>query len=198
MLPALLALALLAGPASGPATLPTSGGGAGKVYLTVDEALRLAFPGCTIERTTEVLSEKEEARVEALAAAELEGRIVRPYLARKDDQLVGTAYFDAHRVRTKNEVLMLVVTPTERLARIEVLSFAEPLEYLPRASFYAQFRDKELEGAKGERLELGREVRGVSGATLSAEAATHAARRTLALHRVLAERKPVAPPVVAK
>jgi hypothetical protein len=190
MLPASLALALLAAAAPG--------GGAGKVFLTVDEALKLAFPGCTIERTTEVLSVSEEARVETLAAAELEGRIVRPYLARKDGQLVGTAYFDAHRVRTKNEVLMLVVTPAERLARIEVLSFAEPLEYLPRASFYAQFKDHKLEGAHGEHLELGREVRGVAGATLSAEAATLAARRTLALHRVLAERKPAAPPVVPR
>ena len=131
MLPALLVLVL--------SVAPAPAGGAGKVFLTVDEALSLAFPECTIERGTEVLTEAEERRAELLSGLELEGRLVRPYVARKDGQLIGTAYFDAHRVRTKNEVLMLVVTPAERLARIEVLSFAEPLEYLPRASFYAQF-----------------------------------------------------------
>jgi hypothetical protein len=166
-------------------SVPSAAGGSGKVFLTVDEALSLAFPGCTIERATEVLTAAEEERVEALAGAQLDTRLVRPYVARKDGAWVGTAYFDAHRVRTKNEVLMLVVGPGERLARIEVLSFAEPLEYLPRAGFYAQFANKRLD----ERLGLGRDVRGVAGATLSAEAATNAARRTLALHRVLAERR---------
>jgi len=187
---ALLALLLAAAPA-------TAGGGGGKVFLTVDEALALAFPECTLERATEVLSEKEQQRFEKLAGFELENRIVRPYVARKAGELVGTAYFDAHKVRTKNEVLMLVVTPSERLARVEVLSFAEPPEYLPRAAFYAQFQGQRLD----ERLDLGRGVRGVAGATLSAEATTRAARRTLALHRLLAERRSPAsprPPVAAR
>ena len=178
MLAATLLLAALAG------TGASGSGGAGKVFLTVEEALTLAFPECAIERRTEVLSEGEEARVEELAGAELASRIVRPYVAYKDGKLVGTAYFDAHRVRTKNEVLMLVVGPDERLQRIEVLSFAEPLEYLPKASFYAQFRARRLE----RDLDLERDIRGVAGATLSAEAATHAARRVLALSRVLGER----------
>jgi len=158
--------------------------GAGKVLLTPDEALALAFPGCTIERRTEYLDKGEAKRVEGLAKAELEGRVVRPYVATKDGKLVGTAYFDAHEVRTKSEVLMLVVAPDERLKRIEVLSFAEPQEYLPKSAFYAQLCGKKL----GDELTVGRDVRGIAGATLSANAATGAVRRTLALHRVLAER----------
>lgn len=174
MLAALLTLVTLAAPQGGP----------GKVYLTADEALALAFPDCTIERRTEYLDKREELRVEKLAQAELEGRVVRPYVARKDGQLVGTAYFDAHRVRTKNEVLMLVVASDERLKRIEVLSFAEPPEYQPKPAFYAQFAGKKL----ADELVVGRDVRGVAGATLSANATAGAVRRTLALHRVLAER----------
>jgi len=178
-----LALFLLGAPAA-------LGGGAGKVFLSVDEALALAFPECVIERTTEVLSAAEALRVEELAGCELASRIVRPYRARKDGALQGTAYFDAHRVRSKNEVLMLVLGPDERLRRVEVLSFAEPLEYLPKAAFYAQFAGARL----GEHLAVSRDIRGVAGATLSAEAATRAARRTLAVQRVLAERKdPTAP-----
>lgn len=176
MLALLLSLALLQAPRSTP----------GKVYLTPDEALALAFPGCVIERRTEYLDKREEERVEALARAELEGRVVRPYVATKDGKLVGTAYFDAHRVRTKNEVLMLVVAPDARLKRIEVLSFAEPLEYLPKPAFYAQFS-----GVKqGDELAVGRDVRGVAGATLSANATAGAVRRALAVHRVLGERTP--------
>lgn len=171
-----LALTLLAlGPAAG---------SSGKVFLTLEEALALAFPECRIERATEYLSEAEETRVEELARGELPGRVVRPYRAYKGDVLVGTAYFDAHRVRTKNEVLMLVVGLDQRLKRVEVLAFAEPLEYLPKASFYAQYAGRRLD----DQLELQRGVRGVSGATLSAASATAAARRALALHQILAER----------
>jgi len=178
MFPALLSLLLLAAPQGGP----------GKVYLTPEEALALAFPGCVVERRTEYLDKAEEKRVEALARAELEARVVRPYVATRDGKLVGTAYFDAHRVRTKNEVLMLVVGPDERLKRVEVLSFAEPLEYLPKPAFYAQFAGKKLEDG----LAVGRDVRGIAGATLSAGATSEAVRRALAVHRVLAERAPAA------
>jgi hypothetical protein len=160
-------------------------GGAGKVFLTVEEALALAFPDCEVERTTAFLSEAEARRVEELAKSSLEGRVVRPYVARRKGALVGTAYFDAHRVRTKNEVLMLVVAPDERLTRVEVLAFAEPLEYLPKANFYAQYAGRRL-----DEVDLKRDIRGVSGATLSAESATAAARRALSVHRVLAERAP--------
>lgn len=158
--------------------------GGGKAFLTVDEALELAFPDCKVERQTEFLSEEEEKRIEALAGSPLPSRIARPYLARRKGKIVGTAYFDAHRVRTKKEVLMLVVGPDERLRRVEVLAFAEPLEYLPKGSFYAQFVGQALE----EGLELERDIRGIAGATLSAGAATAAARRTLAIHRILRER----------
>jgi uncharacterized protein with FMN-binding domain len=160
--------------------------GASPAALTPDEALALAFPGCVIERGTQYLDKREEERVETLAGVELETRVVRPYVAKKDGKLVGTAYFDAHRVRTKNEVLMLVVAPDERLKRIEVLSFAEPPEYLPKPAFYAQFAGKKL----SDELAVGRDVRGVAGATLSANATAGAVRRVLALHRVLAERTP--------
>ena len=115
---------------------------------------------------------------------------MRPYVATKDGVLLGTAYFDVHRVRTKNEVLMFVLGPDGHLRRVEVCSFAEPLEYLPRPAFYAQFQG----GALDEELDLRRGIHGVAGATLSARATTEAARRVLALHEVIAERTRTAGP----
>lgn len=173
MIALLLSLATLCGDASG-----------GKVFLTADEALALAFPGCAIERRTVYLTEAEEERARELAQVPLETRIVRPYVATKDGALVGTAYFDAHRVRTKNEVVMFVVGPDSRLGRFELLAFAEPPEYIPRPAFYAQFQGKKLD----DELDLKRGIRGVAGATLTVRATTEAARRVLALHAVVGRR----------
>jgi len=164
--------------------------GEGKTFLTVEEALALAFPECSIERRTCYLTPEEQKEVEELARAPLAARVVRPYVATRDGHLVGTAYFDAHEVRTKKEVLMLVVGPDQRLARVEVLAFAEPIEYLPRPAFYAQFARRGLD----DELAVERGIRGVAGATLSARAATTAARRVLAFERVLGQRAAQPPP----
>jgi hypothetical protein len=155
-------------------------GGGGKVFLTVEEALKLAFPDCTVERRTVYLTDEQKQKVERLCGSTLEDAVAHPYVATRKDAPVGTAWFDAHQVRTKKAVLMFVVAPDRKLARVELLAFAEPLEYVPRASFYAQFVGHKLDAD----LSLERGIQGVAGATLSARSATEAARRALALQEV--------------
>lgn len=157
---------------------------AAKVFLTADEALALAFPKCEVARTTEYLSAAEIARARDMAGVRVDGAIVRPWTARAAGKLVGHAYLDTHRVRTLPETILVVVDPQGRVARIEVLSFAEPEDYLPRGNWYAQFTGKELTAD----LRLKGSIRGVTGASLTASATTDAVRRVLALHRVLEER----------
>lgn len=154
---------------------------ASNVFMTRDEALALAFGEAEIQRHTVFLTEAEEEAAEKLSGAELPTPIVYPYEARVDGELVGYAYFDTHRVRTLKETLMVVVAPDHTIRRVEVLAFGEPVDYVPRDSWYEQFRGKRLD----ESLELKRGIKTVTGATLTAVATTKSARRTLALHRVL-------------
>jgi hypothetical protein len=155
-----------------------------KVFLTQEEALKLAFPGAAIERRTAFLTEAERQEAARLAGGPPPSALAVAYVATKEGRLLGTAYFDTHVVRTQNETLMVAVNPAGSIARIEVLSFSEPEEYLPREHWYAQFPGKILDGE----LAIRRGVRPVSGATLTARATTEAARRILALHQVLARR----------
>jgi hypothetical protein len=164
-----------------------------RVLLTVEEALALAFPGAAIERRTVYLTAAQRARAEELAGGELGSAIVHPYVATRDGRLVGTAYFDSHVVRTLAETVMVTVDPEGRVGRVEVLSFDEPPDYLPRAEWYRQFDGKPLDAE----LELRRAIRPVAGATLTARATTDAARRVLALHRVVGESAPQATPAAS-
>lgn len=184
-----LGLLLLPG-GSGSATGPAGG----KVFLTQSEALGIAFEGCAVERLAFYLTDEEKARATRLAGEECEASAVFAYVGRKDGKLAGTAYFDVHRVRTRREVLMIVVSPSGAIRRVEVLAFAEPLEYLARPSFYAQFVEKKLD----PELQLKASIRGVIGATLTSQATTQAARRILALHKVLEERTQPPPKPPAK
>ena len=168
----LAAIALL-----GPLARPLDG----KVYLSQDEALRLAFPDAPVERKTAFLTEAEREEVTRLAGGPKPAALQPWYVAKKDGSVLGYAYFDVHVVRTQNEVLMVVVKPDGSVGRLEVLSFSEPEEYLPRPGWYAQFPGKTL----GDELSEKRAIRPVTGATLTVRATTEAVRRVLALHRIL-------------
>jgi len=164
---------------------------AAKVYLTREEALRLAFPGATVERKTAFLTPEQQKQAQKLSGDEsLPGALVTYYEATKDGKAAGTAYFDVHVVRTMPETVMIAVDPAGAIARIEVLSFSEPEEYLPRAQWYAQFTGKPL----NDELSMKRAIHPVTGATLTARATTDAARRVLALHRILHASAAEAPP----
>lgn len=158
-----------------------------KVFLTVEEALDLCFPKCVIERGTAFLDEDELERIEELAGSAPARAIVHPYRALDEKgELVGTAWFEIHKVRSKKQTLMIAVTPEGTIRRVEVLAFAEPLQYLPPAKWFGQLKGKAL----GPELSLDGEVRNLAGATLSARASVAAARRVLAIEKVLAEREP--------
>jgi len=154
-----------------------------KVFLSVDEAVKLAFADAQVTRQTAFLTPEQVARAKALAGVEVASALVTFYTGRKGGQIVGTAYFDTHRVRTLPETLMIVVDAAGAVRRLEIVSFREPEEYIPRGNWYRQFLGRKLD----PELALKRAIHPATGASLTARATTEAVRRALALHRVLAE-----------
>jgi len=155
-----------------------------KVFLTAEEALRLAFPGAAVERKSAFLTPAQQEEARRLSGADRPpGGLVTYYVASRPPggAEVGRAYFDTHVVRTQTETVMIVVDPGGAIARVEVLSFAEPDEYLPRSRWYSEFQGRKLDGE----LMVKRGIPPVAGATLTARATTDAARRILALERVV-------------
>ena len=177
------AVLLLASAVAPAAPAPPPAGSTPKVFLTRAEALELAFPDCERKRVTTYLTKAQARRVAGLAKVPFDRSVVFAYEARRKGKLVGTAYFDTHKVRSQREVLMIVVDPDSRIRRIEVLAFGEPIDYLPRGAWYGQFAGRGLD----DELELKRGIKGVTGATLTARATTAAARRLLATHCVRGE-----------
>jgi FMN-binding protein len=154
---------------------------AAKVFLSAGEALHLVFGDCPVERRTVFLTADQLARARQLAGGEIKSALVNPYHAICAGKDAGTAYFDTHVVRTLPETLMVVVDPQGKVSRIEVLSFAEPEDYLPPGRWYGQFLGNGLSGE----MALGHRIRGVTGASLTARATTEAVRRVLAIHQAL-------------
>ncbi len=162
-----------------------AGQASSKVFLTVDEALRLAFPGAGMTRRTAYLTAEQVRRAKELSGEEVPSALVTYYEAKRNGQPAGIAYFDTHRVRTLPETLMVVVDPQGKVARVEVISFREPEDYLPRGAWYEQFLGRKLD----RDLQVKRNVHPVTGATLTVRATTSAVRRVLALHQVISATK---------
>ncbi len=154
--------------------------------LTQDEALHLAFPEAAhIERKTAFLSEEDRALAEQAAGEgiRVEQNVVTYYLAQGTDGLpLGVAYFDAHIVRTLDEVLMIVVGTDDSIRSVDVLRFSEPPEYRAPDAWLATIRGKSL----GDELSLKGDVVNLTGASLTARAVVRASRLVLALHEAIA------------
>lgn len=148
---------------------------------TSQEALSLAFPGAQFSRREFYLSEAQGKAVREASGVELPGLWLVAYEARKDGKLLGVGFFDTHQVRTLQETAMVAVSGEGKVLRVEVVVFREPAEYLAREAWLRQFQGRRLD----EELSLKRGIRPLAGATLTAHALTDAARRSLALHRVL-------------
>ncbi len=156
-----------------------------RVFKTQGQALASAFPREVVrERQSIFLREEEVATASELSGDDIDSSLVVRYLATENDEVVGYVYFDAHRVRTLPETLMIVVLPDGSVDRVEILAFREPLDYLPRDRWLEQFEGEQLD----DDLTVKRGIRPISGATLTGHAITRAVRRVLALHHVIEER----------
>ena len=168
--------------------LLTGGAGELRAQLSLQEALAEVFPlPATVERRTAFLSAQDLDAIQASAGrdAPVTQRVVTYYLARKDGKPVGVVYFDSHRVRTLNEVVMIVVEPRDegkgrgdRIRSVEVLRFAEPPEYHASDPWLDQFKGRSLD----QELSLKRSIANMTGATLTSNAIVRATRRVLAIH----------------
>jgi len=152
--------------------------------ITRDEALAAVFPSpAMIERRTAFLDEAQLERARALAGqgVNVDHSVVTYYVGRPASGPVTVAYFDAHRVRTLPEALMVLVDTNGTIGKIRVLKFSEPPEYRPPDGWLDRFVGRVLD----DDLRLKRAIDGITGATLTSDAVTDATRRVLALHAVI-------------
>lgn len=155
---------------------------AAKNLMSQQEALAGAFPpGTAVERQSVFLSPQQLAAAKSASGVDVERELVVRYVGRRGTQIVGYAYFDAHRVRTLPETVMVVVTPDARIQKVDILSFSEPADYLPKRRWLDQ-----IHGAKlSDELSLKKSIRPISGASLSGRAIVNASRRILAVHQAI-------------
>ena len=94
-------------------------------------------------------------------------------------QILGYAAIESHNVRTQPETVMILLSPTGELVRVEMLAFHEPPEYQPPARWFERLYRRPL-----AELRLNQGVDGIAGATLSSRASLDGIRKVLAIYQI--------------
>jgi len=152
-----------------------------KLLISPFDAMKLHFgEDSKIEKKSLLLSSKEAKAITKLAKVKLETKIYKTFRAYKDDKLLGYGILVLHKVRSKDTAVLSIITPDGILKTIEIVAFNEPIEYLPSKSWIEVLNNQTLSDA----LTLGKDVPSISAATMSARAATNAARIALSIYEV--------------
>lgn len=151
-------------------------------FGTPERVLSTLYPSASVEVRNIILTKEQKEKVEKLAKVRIESRLVSFYFVKEGDRVVAYGYVDTHRVRTHTESVLFVISPQGSIELVEVLAFNEPLEYMAEENWLALFKGKTL---PRDTLRLRRDIPNITGATLTARAITKAARRAVALWKVL-------------
>lgn len=148
------------------------------VYLSVEQAQKLMFPGATFTPVPLTLSPEQVAAIEKASDANVLNRTLHAWRASSG------GWFIADEVVGKHEFIPFVVAidASGAVKAVEILEYREAYGGEVRnPKWLAQFAGKK----NGDALEDGKSIKNISGATLSSKHITDGVRRLLATHAVV-------------
>jgi hypothetical protein len=146
------------------------------IYLSVDQAQQLMFPGKTLSALPVALSAADIAAIERDSGVRVFPGTLRAWTAED-------GYFFVDAVIGKHDLIAYAVALTKdgKIRQVEILEYREAYGGEVRnAHWRAQFLGKQ----HGDAVRIGRDIQNISGATLSCEHLTEGIRRLLATYAV--------------
>lgn len=143
-----------------------------EVYLNAEQAARIFFPDQTFKRIAVVLKDDEKSRIEKLSKNSLKSKNLNVLISKEAsfvfmDQVIG-----------KHELITYAVGIGQdgKIRGVEVLEYRESYGHqIRREVWRKQFVGKD----KKAELQVGRDIKNLSGATLSSTHVTDGVRRIL-------------------
>lgn len=155
----------------------------GRVYLTKEEALKIAFPETESVGKKIIWFKKKDLK----EIGELTGRNFRTkrmtfYIGKREDTITGYAVID--NVIGKKEFItyMVVLDPAGKVKIVEILAFRESQGYeIENKRWRDQFTGKTSE----DFLRLKKDIVNISGATLSCRSITRGVKKIISVFEVI-------------
>ncbi|MCE9615489.1 MAG: FMN-binding protein [Lentisphaerae bacterium] len=154
------------------------------VYMTKAQALAWALPEAgRVEEARRALSDSERAALSRACGLPF-GSAVQWYTGYQGDTLTGRALFLDEVGKHQPITFVVALSPEGVVRDVAVAVYREALgDGVRQPRFLDQFQGKR----EGDGLTLGKDIDGVTGATLSCRAAARAVRRAFAINRELVQ-----------
>lgn len=132
-----------------------------------------------------LLTNAQANKIEDIAKTKLEKKIVRVFKAQKNNKIVGYGVLINKKIRSKNGVVLYMISSDSILKTIEIIAFNEPMEYIPSNTWMSQFQNRQTKNM----LILSKEIPTITGATMSARNIVDGSRIAFAIYNEILKDK---------
>ncbi len=153
------------------------------VFLNQQQALQQAFGDHEIETLRLSISSDQQEQIEQLARVKLNRSAYLFYVGKNETDILGYAAIENFIVRNQPATLLILLTPQGQIQSIQTLAFHEKPHYQPPQRWYEQFYNRPLNTLNHEAIQ------GITGATLSSQSYLNAARKAMAVFKVMIQEK---------
>lgn len=148
-------------------------------YLTKEEALRVAMPNAQTIRTEQVeLTPAQQQRVHDKADEPLDTDTFVFYVGSHNDQIDGYAYITDKKGRHRPITFIVGLKPDCSVQEVAIMIYREPRGYeVKEKRFLRQYHNKTIQ----DPIEVQRDIKNISGATISAHSVSTGVREAVAI-----------------
>ena len=150
-----------------------------KMLISPFDAMKANFGEKTKIVKKNILLKNEQAKnVQKSAKVKLKSKIFKIFKAINGKKTIGYGIIVNRKVRSKNAVVLYMISKDGVLKGMEIIAFNEPMEYIPSKTWQKQF--KEIPTTK--KLRLNKDIPTITGATLSARSIVDGSRVAFAFY----------------
>lgn len=132
-----------------------------------------------------LLTNAKVEKIEQDAKVKLDEKIIRIFKASKNGKTLGFGVLVNRKVRSKNAVVLYMISANSLLKSIEIIAFNEPMEYIPSKNWMLQFENVKTD----KMLRVAKEIPTITGATMSARSIVDGSRIAFALYNEMLKGK---------
>lgn len=112
-----------------------------------------------------LLTDSQAKKIQEISQVKLQSNIVKVFKAELGGKTLGYGVLINRKIRSKNGVVLYLISSDSILKGIEVVAFNEPAEYIPSKKWMSQFENVNTQTP----LNLSKDIPTITGATLSAK-----------------------------
>ncbi len=132
-----------------------------------------------------LLSGAQANKIQEESQVKLGSKIFKFFKAVKEGKTLGYGVLINRKIRSKNGVVLYIISSESVLKGIEVIAFNEPMEYVPSKKWMSQFENIDTHTP----ISLSKDIPTITGATLSAKSFVDGSRVAFALYNELLKGK---------